>query len=117
MNKNIFDTKKELFVITDSALIQLKKSLIKNTVFYLTIKKMGCTGYAYDLQQQKTENIDDSYLKVNDNIDFYIDKNYIHLLNNILMKWDEDSIFKKSFIFENPNAKNSCGCGESFTNE
>ena len=31
------------------------------------------------------------------------------------MKWDDSSSFQKNFIFENPNAKNTCGCGESFT--
>jgi iron-sulfur cluster assembly protein len=30
------------------------------------------------------------------------------------MDWQEDD-FTAGFVFDNPNAKGSCGCGESFT--
>ena len=30
------------------------------------------------------------------------------------MDWKEDD-FAAGFVFENPNSKGSCGCGESFT--
>ena len=78
---------------------------------------MGCSGYAYDLKQEPKETIENNFLKVDEKIDFYVDANYKNLLNNIVMKWDDTSSFQKNFVFENPNVKNTCGCGESFTDE
>jgi iron-sulfur cluster assembly accessory protein len=105
------------FEITKEAKQQLKKFSQNNEIFFLTVKKMGCSGYAYDLRQEQKQNIKDNFLKVDNEIDFYVDSNYKNLLNNIVMKWDDTSSFQKNFVFENPNVKNTCGCGESFTDE
>src|SRR3546814_4154007 len=37
----------------------------------------------------------------------------LYLIGSV-MDWREDD-FTAGFVFENPNAKGSCGCGESFT--
>lgn len=105
------------FEIAEEAKKQLKKFSKENHVFFLTVKKMGCSGYAYDLKQELKEAIENNFLKVDSEIDFYVDSNYKNLLNNIVMKWDDTSSFQKNFVFENPNVKNTCGCGESFTDE
>jgi iron-sulfur cluster assembly accessory protein len=103
------------FTIDEKAKAQLEKLIKINKVFFLTVKKMGCSGFAYDLKQLNKNEIDNNYILIDEEINFFVDKKYNNLLNNITMKWDDSSSFQKNFIFENPNAKNTCGCGESFT--
>ena len=38
---------------------------------------------------------------------------FLYLIGSV-MDWREDD-FAAGFVFENPNAKGACGCGESFT--
>ena len=45
---------------------------------------------------------------------FFIDSASVLYLIGSTMDWQEDD-FTAGFVFENPNAKGSCGCGESFT--
>lgn len=105
------------FSITEEAKKQLQKLFKTQTVFLLTVKKMGCSGYAYDLKQISLDELKPEFILIDPEINFYVDENYKNLLNNITMKWNDDSVFQKSFVFENPNAKNTCGCGESFTSQ
>ena len=45
---------------------------------------------------------------------FFIDGGSVLYLVGSTMDWVEDD-FTAGFVFQNPNAKGSCGCGESFT--
>jgi hypothetical protein len=45
---------------------------------------------------------------------FYVDGASILYLIGSTMDWREDD-FAAGFVFDNPNAKGACGCGESFT--
>jgi iron-sulfur cluster assembly protein len=45
---------------------------------------------------------------------FFIDGGSVLYLIGSTMDWQEDD-FTAGFVFQNPNAKGSCGCGESFT--
>jgi len=45
---------------------------------------------------------------------FFIDGASVLYLVGSTMDWVEDD-FTAGFVFNNPNAKGSCGCGESFT--
>ena len=45
---------------------------------------------------------------------FYVDGASVLYLIGSTMDWREDD-FAAGFVFENPNAKGACGCGESFT--
>jgi iron-sulfur cluster assembly protein len=45
---------------------------------------------------------------------FYVDGASVLYLVGSIMDWREDD-FAAGFVFENPNATGSCGCGESFT--
>ena len=45
---------------------------------------------------------------------FFIDGASVLYLVGSTMDWQEDD-FAAGFVFENPNAQGTCGCGESFT--
>ncbi len=44
----------------------------------------------------------------------FVDKKSLIYLNNTVLDYDT-SLMSKGFVFQNPNAKGTCGCGTSFT--
>lgn len=79
----------------------------------LTTPKRGCSGLAYDLAYVTAAKPGDEAVKTEGGT-LYIDGGSLMYLIGSVMDWREDD-FTAAFVFENPNAKGSCGCGESFT--
>ena len=103
--------------LTDKAIEQVKKifEAEKKGPDYglrLGVVGGGCSGLSYK--------IDFSEKKEKDNVQDYGDfKVYIDLKSSIYLKdvvLDfKDGLNGKGFVFTNPNAQNTCGCGESFS--
>ena len=79
----------------------------------LSTPKRGCSGLAYSVDYVTQEAKFDEKIETPGGI-FYIDSASVLYLIGSTMDWVEDD-FTAGFVFNNPNAKGSCGCGESFT--
>ena len=79
----------------------------------LSTPRRGCSGLAYSVDYVTSENAMDEKI-VTPGGTFYIDGGSVLYLIGSTMDWREDD-FAAGFVFENPNAKGACGCGESFT--
>ncbi|MGH6746056.1 HesB/IscA family protein [Novosphingobium sp.] len=79
----------------------------------LSTPRRGCSGLAYSVDYVREEKPFDEKIETPGGI-FYIDGASVLYLIGSIMDWKEDD-FTAGFVFENPNAKGSCGCGESFT--
>jgi iron-sulfur cluster assembly protein len=79
----------------------------------LSTPRRGCSGLAYSVDYVTEEKPFDEKI-VTSGGTFYIDGASVLYLVGSTMDWREDD-FTAGFVFENPNAKGSCGCGESFT--
>jgi iron-sulfur cluster assembly protein len=79
----------------------------------LSTPRRGCSGLAYSVDYVTTENSFDEKIETPGGT-FYVDGGSVLYLIGSVMDWREDD-FTAGFVFENPNAKGSCGCGESFT--
>ena len=79
----------------------------------LSTPRRGCSGLAYSVDYVTEVDPFDEKI-VTPGGDFYVDGGSILYLVGSTMAWDEDD-FTAGFVFNNPNAKGSCGCGESFT--
>lgn len=79
----------------------------------LSTPRRGCSGLAYSVNYISEENPFDEKL-VTAGGTFYVDGSSILYLIGSTMDWREDD-FTAGFVFDNPNAKGACGCGESFT--
>ena len=79
----------------------------------LSTPRRGCSGLAYSVDYVSEEAPFDEKI-VTPGGTFYIDGASVLYLVGSVMDWREDD-FAAGFVFENPNAKGSCGCGESFT--
>ncbi|MEL7197871.1 MAG: iron-sulfur cluster assembly accessory protein [Pseudomonadota bacterium] len=78
----------------------------------LSTPRRGCSGLAYSVDYVTEE------AKLDEKIEtpggtFYIDGASVLYLVGSTMDWVEDD-FTAGFVFDNPNAKGACGCGESF---
>jgi len=79
----------------------------------LSTPRRGCSGLAYSVDYVTEADPFDEKI-VTPGGDFYVDGGSILYLIGSTMEWVEDD-FTAGFVFQNPNAKGSCGCGESFT--
>jgi len=79
----------------------------------LSTPRRGCSGLAYSVDYVSEADPFDEKIETPGG-DFYVDGGSILYLIGSRMDWVEDD-FSAGFVFENPNAKGSCGCGESFT--
>ena len=78
----------------------------------LSTPRRGCSGLAYSVDYVTEEARFDEKIETPGGV-FYIDGASVLYLVGSTMDWVEDD-FTAGFVFENPNAKGACGCGESF---
>lgn len=79
----------------------------------LSTPRRGCSGLAYSVDYVSQANPIDECIETPGG-PFFIDAASVLYLIGSTMDWVEDD-FQAGFVFANPNAKGSCGCGESFT--
>ena len=109
---------KDLITISDSAASQIKKiiSEAKDNVLGVVIgvDKTGCSGYAYKLDYARKENISNLETVESKGVKVFIEPSATMFLIGSEMDYTLDKLSSR-FIFNNPNEKSTCGCGESFT--
>ena len=79
----------------------------------LSTPRRGCSGLAYSVDYVTAANAMDERIETPGGT-FFVDGGSILYLIGSTMDWVEDD-FTAGFVFNNPNAKGACGCGESFT--
>ncbi len=73
----------------------------------------GCSGLMYQLSFDNNEKEEDKSFE-NNGIKVVVDKkSYLYLVGTILDF--SGGLNGKGFVFTNPNANRTCGCGESFS--
>ena len=78
----------------------------------LGVKGGGCSGLSYDLQFTSEEKKDTVF--EHDGYKIYMDAKSMIYLKGMSLDF-EDGLNGKGFQFVNPNATQTCGCGESFS--
>lgn len=79
----------------------------------LSTPRRGCSGLAYSVDYVTAASPMDERIETPGGI-FFVDGASVLYLVGSTMDWVEDD-FTAGFVFNNPNATGSCGCGESFT--
>ena len=94
--------------VTDSAIQQLLKKDVK--FIRLGVKGGGCAGFNYDWsftdEEQREDIVIDDMLVVDRINELY--------LTGMELDYTYDD-FESAFVFNNPKATSSCGCGTSFS--
>ena len=77
------------------------------------VKSGGCSSLSYDLHFDHTTHPDDKLFEDND-VKIVVDKkSFLYLVGTTLEY--SGGLNGKGFVFNNPNANRTCGCGESFS--
>ncbi|MEM6684930.1 MAG: iron-sulfur cluster assembly accessory protein [Bacteroidota bacterium] len=77
------------------------------------VKSGGCSGLSYDLSFDKSHAQEDKIFEDN-GVKIIVDKkSFLYLVGTILEY--SGGLNGKGFVFNNPNAQRTCGCGESFS--
>jgi len=77
------------------------------------VKSGGCSGLSYDLTFDKEINENDKVFEDN-NIRIAVEKKSFLYLAGTILEFS-GGLNGKGFVFNNPNASRTCGCGESFS--
>jgi iron-sulfur cluster assembly protein len=77
------------------------------------VKGGGCSGLSYTFAWEREARLGDEVFEGPEGSKIFVDrKSYLYLKGTML---DYDTaLLTKGFVFNNPNAKQSCGCGSSF---
>ena len=77
------------------------------------VKSGGCSGLSYDLKFDKSQRDEDKVFEDN-GVRIVIDKkSFLYLIGTTLEY--SGGLNGAGFVFNNPNANRTCGCGESFS--
>lgn len=77
------------------------------------VKSGGCSGLSYDLKFDNVLGENDKVFEDND-IKIAVDKKSFLYLAGTILEYS-GGLNGKGFVFNNPNAQRTCGCGESFS--
>jgi len=79
----------------------------------LAVRTTGCSGLAYVLEFADEVAANDEVFEDND-VTVIIDKKSLVYLDGTELDFTKEGL-NEGFKFKNPNVKDECGCGESFT--
>jgi iron-sulfur cluster assembly protein len=104
--------------ISDNAARLIKKMTARNGVpeggLRIGIKAGGCSGLSYTFAWEAAPRDNDYVFDGADGAKVFVDRKSYEFLKGTTLDYDT-SLVSKGFIFNNPNAKSSCGCGTSFS--
>jgi len=103
--------------IADSAVIRLRALLearqTPNAGLRIAVKGGGCSGLTYVMEWAEQPREKDKLFE-KEGVRVFVDpKSYLYLIGTEIVY--EETLMASGFKLQNPNAKQACGCGESFT--
>ncbi|OQD68634.1 hypothetical protein PENDEC_c033G05115 [Penicillium decumbens] len=106
--------RKAAMKVTPLAIQQLRKLMDNPEPKYIRVgvKNRGCSGLAYHLEYVDKPGKFDEVVE-QDGVKILIDSKALFSIIGSEMDWHQDKLSQR-FVFNNPNIKESCGCGESF---
>ena len=106
----------EVVTLTESAFQQVRSEMeVKEDNLRLRVAGGGCSGMSYELFSEASDQVQDIDTVIN-YVDFnvVIDQKSLIYLKGMELDYD-GGLQGKGFVFRNPNATSTCGCGESFS--
>lgn len=108
-----------MITVTEKALNEIKRikttdPTATNAMLRVMVVGGGCSGMSYKLGFESQEATPNDKVYEKDGIKIVIDpKSYLYLSGTELDF--TDGLSGQGFVFKNPNAKRTCGCGTSFS--
>lgn len=104
---------KAILTLTPAAVSQLKVLQKEQKLLKIGVRLKGCSGQVYTMDYtDKPSKLDE--IVVQDGVKVIVDSKALFSLIGSEMDYKSDDI-SSQFVFNNPNIKETCGCGMSFT--
>ena len=107
-----------MFQISENAAKLIRKMTLKNGIpdggLRIGIRAGGCSGLSYTFAWEAAPRQGDHVFDGPDGSKVFIDPKSYRFIEGTTLDYDT-SLVSKGFVFNNPNAKSSCGCGTSFS--
>ena len=78
----------------------------------LGVRGGGCSGLSYVTRFEEQAGAKDKVFEF-DGVKVFVDPKSLLYLHGMTLDW-KDTLMEKGFVFINPNASKTCGCGTSF---
>lgn len=109
-----------MITITESASNQIVKLVEKQQLgdggLRVGVKAGGCSGFEYTFAWETSPKPTDQIFSGTSGAKVFVDPRSLRLLDGTTLDYDT-GLLSKGFVFQNPQAKNTCGCGVSFSIE
>jgi len=108
-----------VITITENAVRAIRDCIIAEdraideSYLRVSVKGGGCSGMMYDLSIVDSRTDDDTVVEHED-VRIVVDKKSQLFLHGLTLDFTS-GLNGKGFVFSNPNATGTCGCGESFS--
>ena len=106
-----------MVTVTDEAAARIRDLLSKEgsagAGLRMAVMGGGCSGFQYKLEFSDTPDEMDAVIESN-GVKVFVDPKSSLYLNGVILNYD-DGLMGAGFQVENPNARTTCGCGESFS--
>jgi len=77
------------------------------------VKGGGCSGLSYTFAWEREPRLGDEVFEGADGAKIFVDRKSLLFLKGTTLDYDT-ALLTQGFVFHNPNAKSTCGCGSSF---
>jgi iron-sulfur cluster assembly protein len=103
--------------ITETAARKMRTLMAKQGVseggLRVGVKGGGCSGLSYIFAWEKQARTGDEVFDGPEGAKLFVDRKSLLYLNGTVLDYD-NGLISRGFVFNNPNAKSTCGCGSSF---
>lgn len=108
-----------MIILTDNAVGEIKRIRVAdpaNSNAHLRVQVVGggCSGMSYKLEFESTPISEKDQAFEKDGVQLVVDKKSLIYLSGTELDFS-GGLNGKGFVFSNPNAKRTCGCGSSFS--
>ncbi|HUF46686.1 MAG TPA: iron-sulfur cluster assembly accessory protein [Vicinamibacterales bacterium] len=107
-----------MITVTEQAAGQIQKLIAKQHTdargLRVGVKAGGCSGFEYVFAWEAEPRETDLVFDGPEGVRIWVDPRSHRILDGTTLDFDT-SLLSRGFVFQNPNARSTCGCGVSFT--
>jgi len=105
--------------LTDNAVARVRTLKAEGKVpeesgLRLAVQGGGCSGLSYAVRFDSRSTEHDKVFTYGGDVRVFVDPKSLLYLSGMVVDYKND-LMQQGFVFENPNAQKSCGCGSSFS--
>jgi len=107
-----------MIAVTDTAAVQIETLLAKQAMpgggLRVGVRAGGCSGFEYVFTWEAGPAASDLVFEGPRGVRVWVDPRSYRLLDGTTLDYDAN-LLSRGFVFQNPRAKSTCGCGTSFS--